>query len=170
MTEPLLTEWTGAAFVPAQRHMKRCWKELEIGARYFVEPISPRSRKTHNHFFAWLHEAWLNLPDDLAEIYPSETHLRKRALIQAGLYNEEIVDAGSNTVAIRVAACLRKREEFALVIVRGAFVIIRTAKSQREAAMDGKSFAQAKATIMAVVADMIGVAPETIQQNAGQAA
>jgi hypothetical protein len=64
-----------------------------------------RSKKSHDHFHAHLDEAWKQLPHGISELYPSVDHLRKRALIDAGYYDEEIIDCGTNEAAIRVASC-----------------------------------------------------------------
>ena len=119
---------------------------------------------SHNHEFAWLTEAWRNLPEGLAELYPSPEHLRKRALIQCGFYDETLVDAGTKAAAIRVAAAFRAREEFSLIAVRGPLVVIRTAKSQSRRAMDKKDFQTIKTQIMELIAGMLGVSVDELQR------
>lgn len=78
---------------PAPGFKKRCDATFTIGARYVLAPREERSSASHRHEFAWLREAWMNLPEHLAEQFPTETHLRKRALIEAGYYDETIVRA-----------------------------------------------------------------------------
>lgn len=125
----------------------------------------PRSHQSHAHEFAWLTEAWRNLPERLANTYPTAEHLRKRALIEAGWYDEEIIDVGTNAGALRVAAHLRKHDDFALVIVRGGYVVVRTAKSQSRRAMDRKTFQASKTALMELVAAMIGVSPAALERS-----
>src|SRR5258708_5689576 len=100
MTRPIAFEWDGEAMKPLQP--KLADKEYVVGERYTLAPFEQRSLATHNHEFAWLYEAWMNLPEALAEQYPSPEHLRKRALIDAGYYDEVAIDAGSKAAAIRV--------------------------------------------------------------------
>lgn len=168
MHRPELFTWDGEAMVP--RHPRRADQLFVVGETYPLIIHEDRSAASHSHEFAWLREAWLNLPEALADIYPSPEHLRKRALIEAGFYDETIVDAGNNAAALRVAAVFRAREEFSLVIVRGPAVVIRTAKSQSRRAMNKREFQESKAAIMEVIAGMIGTPPATLSREAGRAA
>ena len=167
---PLLFSWDGEAMTPVGRHGKTADEHFVIGRKYILVEQQERSAASHNHEFAWLNEAWKNLPESLAELYPSPLHLRKRALIEAGFYDEEIVDAGTSAAAIRVASAFRHREEFSLVIVRGPIVVIRSAKSQSRRAMDKKDFQASKTAVMEVVSALIGVKPTDLAENAAEAA
>lgn len=167
---PLLCEWTGEGFRPLGRSAREADAQFVIGQRYRLAEIEERSQSSHNHEFAWLAEAWRNLPEDLTDEYPSPEHLRKRALVQAGYYDEQIIDAGSNAAALRVAAAIRVRSEFSLVIVRGPIVVIRDPKSQSRRAMGNKLFQESKSAVMEIVSNLIGVAPDELRREAGRAA
>lgn len=169
-TAPLLYSWDGEAMTPVRHHAKRADEHFVIGRKYVLVEHQERSGVSHSHQFAWLNEAWKNLPEDIAPLYPSPTHLRKRALIEAGFYDEEIVDAGTSAAAIRVASAFRHREEFSLVIVRGPIVVLRNAKSQARRAMDRKDFQASKTAIMEIVANLIGVKPADLAENSARAA
>lgn len=162
MSAPKMYRWTGETMEPLPHIRPACDREFVVGEVYRMEAVEARSELSHRHEFAWLKEAWLSLPEKLAAEYPSPEHLRKRALIEAGYYNEQIVDAGSNAAAIRVASAFRSRDDFIVVIVRGPLVAIREAKSQSRRAMKGPEFQASKTAIMEVVADLLGVAPETL--------
>lgn len=149
--------WDGEAMVP--RSPKLADKAYVVGENYLLVNYEQRSLATHNHEFAWLKDAWLNLPESLSDQFPTAEHLRKRALIDAGFYDETIVDAGTNAAAVRVASAFRSREEFSLVIVRGPAVVIRTAKSQSRRSMNKQEFQASKEAILEVVASLIGVKP-----------
>lgn len=148
-------EWDGEVMRPLRP--KRADAFYTVGERYIMAPISHRSDATHRHEFAWLRDAWMSLPEGLADLYPTTEHLRKRALIDAGYYDESITDAGSNAAAIRVASAFRAIDDFSLVIVRGPLVVRRTAKSQSRRAMNKDEFQASKTAIMEVIAGMIGV-------------
>jgi len=135
-----------------------------IGTDYRMAIEEERSADSHKHQFAWLREAWMNLPEGLAEQYPSPEHLRKRALIEAGFFNQTVVDAGSSAAALRVAAAFRARDEFLLVIVRTKYVILRDAQSQSLRAMGKRDFQASKDAVLAVVAGLLGVEPEELQR------
>jgi hypothetical protein len=157
--------WNGETMVP--RSQRLADKAYTVGENYILVTHEDRSTATHNHEFAWLKDAWLNLPENLADEFPTPEHLRKRALIDGGFYDQTIIDAGSNAAALRVASAIRAREEFSLVIVRGPAVVIRTAKSQSRRSMNKQEFQASKTAILEVVSVMIGVNPEEL---AGQAA
>lgn len=163
---PVQFTWDGESMVPAKWQAKLCDQQFVIGERYRMAPIEDRSETSHRHEFAWLREAWKNLPEKLAELYPSPEHLRKRALIDGGFYTEEVIDAGSNAAALRVAAYVRGHDEFAAVIVRGPAVVVRHAKSQSYRAMDKAEFQASKTSILEIVAEMIGVSPERMKPEA----
>lgn len=168
---PIPCNWDGEAFAPvSQRFAKLADKFFIIGEIYAMVVEQPRSRASHNHQFAWLQDAWMNLPEDIAHLYPSDEHLRKRALIEAGYYHELAVDAGSRAAALRVAAAVPVLNEFALAIIEGPMVLVRTPKSQSMRAMGAKQFYESKAAIMQVIADMLGVTPAELAKNAGRAA
>jgi hypothetical protein len=108
---PLRYEGDGEFRVPSPHWGKRADAEYVVGEVYRMAEENQRSTATHNHEFAWVHDAWQNLPENLAPLYPSSEHLRKRALIDCGFYDEQIVDAGSNAAALRVAAAFRARDD-----------------------------------------------------------
>jgi hypothetical protein len=163
---PLLMQWTGDGLAPATPWWaKRVDEHLVVGERYFVEVRHERSEATHRHEFAWLREAWLNLPERLADLYPTPEHLRKRALIDAGFYNEMAVDCGSNAAALRAAAAFRAIDDFAVAIVRGPIVLVRRAKSQSHRAMDRQEFQASKTALMETVAAMIGTSIDVLRRS-----
>lgn len=160
---PLAFQWDGDVMRPL--HPKRADAFYTVGERYIMAPICQRSDASHRHEFAWLREAWMSLPEALADQYPTTEHLRKRALIDAGYYDETIVDAGTAAAAVRVATAFRSIDDFSLVIVRGPYVIRRTAKSQSRCAMGAAVFQQSKTAIMEVIAKMLGVEPGELPQR-----
>lgn len=145
---------------------KQADAEYVVGEVSMMEEWLDRSDISHKQEFAWLREAWKNLPEDLADLYPTPTHLRKRALIQAGYYDETIVDVGSNAAAIRVMIAWQATDAFALFIVRGPILCRRTAKSQARRAMDKKTFQESKTAIMEIVSNLIGVSPDELNREA----
>ncbi len=157
--------WDGESMVP--RSPRLADKAYTVGESYLLVPHEERSSATHNHEFGWLKDAWLNLPEKLADEFPTPEHLRKRALIDGGFYDQTVIDAGTNAAALRVAAAIRAREEFSLVIVRGPVVVIRTAKSQSRRSMNKQEFQASKTAVLEIVSGMIGVKPAEL---VGQAA
>ncbi|MDP3492788.1 MAG: hypothetical protein Q8R82_06705 [Hyphomonadaceae bacterium] len=165
---PILMTWDGEAMTPLPRFAKLADTQYVIGEAYRMTPVEERSEVSHNHEFAWLKSAWQNLPHPLDEEFPSPEHFRKRLLIDTGFYDEQIVDAGTNAAAIRVAAAFRQRDEFISTVIRGPIVVIRTAQSQSRRNMDKERFQASKTAIMEAAAALIGVTPEQLSsQGAG---
>lgn len=155
---PISFQWTDeGTMVPQRRFASACDKEFVVGEIYPLVVEEPRSRSSHNHYFASIAEAWANLPESLADQYPTDDHLRRRALIEAGFYDESIIDCESARAAQNVAAFVGKRDGFALVIIRDQYVIVRTAKSQSVKSMGKDTFQRSKQAVLEVVANMVGV-------------
>ena len=161
--------WDEASGAMIAKWPKLAASRFDNGADYLLAPVEHRSDQTHKHEFAWIREAWMNLPEDLADEYPSPEHLRKRALIMAGFYHEVILDVGSHAAALRVAHFAKGEDEFAVAVVRGGVVVVRKAKSQSKRAMDKAEFQASKTAILDIIADMIGVSPETLNKQDAKA-
>ena len=164
----LLFQWNGEALIP--KRPRQADAEFTIGEEYMMERIEPRSAASHNHYFACVTEAWRNLPEDQADRYPSSEHLRKAALITTGYRDERTIVAASKAEALRLAAFIRPMDEFAIVVVRDAVVVVYTAKSQSLRAMGKKAFGESKQAVLEYLATLIEVAPETLEREAGRAA
>lgn len=157
MNAPFAFTWDGDAMVPTAHFKRACDKEFVVGQVYRMETVEERSVVSHRHYFATLHEYWLNLPEHLAERFPSAEHLRKYALIKAGFYDERSIVAGSKAEAQRLASFIKPMDDFAIVTVSEAVVRVFTAKSQSMKAMGRKTFQESKDKVLDLVADMIGV-------------
>lgn len=170
---PMSFEWSGDAMVPLARHHNEANAHFVIGQVYRLCEFEDRSMNSHRHEFAWLREAWKNLPEDLAPLFPTVESLRKRALIEGGFFYEKIVEARSPAEARNIAALVESLDEFAYVKIDGNVVITRRAMSQRmrgKYAMDRKTFQDSKTAVLRIVSDLIGVTPETLTRNAEKAA
>jgi hypothetical protein len=168
MSRPVAFQWDGEVMKPA--HPGIADREYVVGERYMLAPFEQRSQASHSHEFAWLHEAWLNLPERLAAQFPSSEHLRKYALIQVGYSNSQSHVCASRAEALRLAAFIRPIDEFAVVTVNGNVVNHFTAKSQSRRAMGKAEFQDSKTRIMDFIAAMIGIEPATLAREAGRAA
>jgi len=166
LMSPVAFKWVADAMVPLRPEAAKAY---EPGRVYWLEEVSERSWVSHSHQFAWLAEAWLQLPEDLAPLYPSPEHLRKRALIQAGFYDETAIPITDIKTAKTLIRYLHANDEFASVFLRDSTVFVRRAKSQRvhgPGAMSKAEFERSKNAILNVVAEMIGVSPEDLKAAA----
>src|SRR5215207_1444516 len=167
---PIMFWWDGEAMHPAAPvFAKRCDEVFVIGQRYNLVEHQTRDADYHKQQFAWIREAWKSMPERFADQFPSPEHLRKKALIECGYYNETIVDAGTNAAALRVALVLRAIDDFAHVIVRGPAVVRRVAKSQSHRTMDRKEFAESKDAILDHIAALLEVDPQTLSRQRNSA-
>ena len=91
-TAPILYSWNGEAMIPHRRFQAECDRTFVVGENYRLAIHEDRSTASHNHEFAFVAEAWAQLPEHLAEQFRTPEHLRKRALISAGYFNQQEVD------------------------------------------------------------------------------
>src|SRR3990167_2345512 len=167
---PLLFRWSGDTMEPLGRHHERCNELFVVGEIYRMNAVEERSLASHNHFFAALHDAWLNLPDEKAMGFPTAEALRKHALIMTGHRDERKFSASSPAEARKIAAFLKPRDEYAIISFAGNVVLEWTAKSQSRKAMGGPTFQKSKDDVLDFVAGLIDVPRETLSAEAGRAA
>lgn len=109
-----------------------------------------RSRASHNHQFAEIHEAWSNLPASHAgaPYAQSAEHFRKHALIVTGHCDTQTISFSTQeqalTAAPYIAELARKGHGYALVSVRGPLVVCATPHSQTYKAMGKERFQRSK--------------------------
>ena len=158
---PFPMHWDGEALRPRAGSY---WSRLAddrfvIGEQYLVTEQLESSARSRSHFFAVLKDHWDSFPDALLERFPSVEHLRKYALIKSGFHNRESVVLGSHADAERVAAFMRPKDEFALVVVTECEVARYTAKSQRPAAMGRTEFQKSKDAVLDFCNKLLGIEP-----------
>lgn len=165
---PMTFAWNGEALVALNG--KLADRHFVVGETYRMVEHHERTSATHRHYFACLADAWENLPEHLAERFPTSEHLRKFALIRAGYRDERTIVASSRAEARRLAAFVTPLDTFAIVTVAESTVSVFTAKSQSHRAMGARDFQASKTAVLDVLANMIGVQPETLSREAGRAA
>ena len=151
----------GGAIVPIGRHAEK----LTEGEIVFVTIDRDRSDASHRHEFAWLRQAWENLPESLSgePFAASPEHLRKYALIQCGYRDVREVVLGDDDEARRVLAFVRPMvDRYAIIAASGPVIRIYTARSQSRKAMGAKGFQESKTRIMDYIAGLLGVTAEDL--------
>jgi len=167
-TPPLAFVWTGEAMVPT--HPSIAGKHFALDEIYRLVEHNDRSQKSHSHYFAALHEGWQNLPEHIAERFPTDEHLRKYALIKAGYHDSQSITCASKAEAVRVAAFIRPADEFSVVTVTEATVTRYAAKSQKLRAMGRDVFQKSKSDVLDVIAALVGVKSDQLKREATRAA
>lgn len=163
---PITFTWEGDCFRPVGRFARLADQQFVIGETYDLAPIEERSAATHRHYFAVIHEAWVNLPERMSERFPTSEHLRKWALIKAGYRNERTVVCASRAEALKIKAFVRPIDDYAVVLAQAAVVLIYTAKSQSVKAMGKDEFQASKQAVLDVISELIGVEVTQLEKAA----
>jgi hypothetical protein len=153
---PILCRWDGLAFQPLDRFKRISDERYVVGEVYYVEASQGRSESSHRHYFACINEAWKNLPDEIAQQFPTPEVLRKKALILAGYANITSFVTPTRKAALQLAAYIRKRDDCCIVEVRGQVISVGEARSQSHRAMGKKEFQDSKEKVLEIIAGMIG--------------
>lgn len=163
---PMLFRWDGVSMLLHRRHHNEAAAYYVIGQSYRLAEIEERSEVSHNHEFGWLKEAWLSLPEGIAREFPSQEHLRKRALIATGWCTMTDYPCGTRAEALRWAANLQREiDAYSIVEVQQSVVRVFKAMSQSRKAMNKADFQASKTAILEWVAALLDVAPATLAKQ-----
>lgn len=166
---PLL--WRDGAFWPATPYQAtRCAEHFEIGGKYALIEYQPRNMPRHAALFAQLDEVWEQLPEGMADDFPTQDHLRAFALIKTGWHDRTSYILKDADEALKLAGDLRRRSQFSLVVVSGATVDFYEPKSQAVRAMKDPEFVKSMNDVLDYAANLVGIDRNTLKENAGQAA
>ena len=159
MSGPLTFTWDGDNMAPVAGCRRAANELYVVGERYRMDVVEDASQRSRGHYFAVLKETWLNLPDQIAGEFGSVEHLRKRALIETGHYDERRFAASSPLEARKLLAFLKPMDEYAVFALAGNVVIERKAKSQSRKAMGAPTFQKSKDDVLGWCADLLDVKP-----------
>lgn len=165
---PLLYRWEGDCWRPIGRFAKEADRHFTIGETRKLAEVEDRSGPSHRHYFAELREAFLNLPEHLAERFVNEDDLRKFALCKAGFCDTKRIACASNADALNLFRTLGPDYDYATI--EGKAVTFFTAHSQSYRAADKATFKAQKDAVIGVLEDLIGVGPGELARNAREAA
>lgn len=162
---PIPMMFDGEAFRPLPNFLRAARLHYGAGEVVPLLPHEGRSKRSHDHFFAVVHEAWKNLPESQTERFPEDDALRYHALILTGHCNAVATVCMFKTEAARLAEALMQRSaEYAIVTVNGKVVTRYTAKSQSLKAMGKEAFQKSKDDVLGFLANMLGVEPQALAQ------
>ena len=111
-------------------------------------------------------QVWHELPKPAGE----GDLLAKWALIRAGFRDERTIACSSKAEAQRVADFVKPMDDYAVVVVREAVVLVYTAQSQSMRAMGKKSFQESKQAVLDALDALLGVDAGETAENAARAA
>jgi hypothetical protein len=162
MNIPIPMEWNGEAMVPLPRFKQACDRQFDAGSRYTLEVVQERSSRSHKHLMATINTCWQTLPEHLAKRFPTPTHLRKWALIEAGYRNERVIVCQSKDQRNEIIMLARWLDAYTVILVKDNIVKIATAKSQSYREMGKKDFAASKEAIFRILAELLDVDVDTL--------
>lgn len=167
--EPLNAIYNGTGFDLASPFwVRRADKYYVIGQKYRLIEVQERNMGKHAAYFATVNEAWANLPDNLAEQYPSADALRYRALISTGYCTQQTVTVASASEARRVAIFFKPDDPYSIVVAKGNTVIRYRAMSQSIKAMGGKVFSESADAVLAWICQLLGVTLAQLKEHSGK--
>ena len=151
--------WDGDAMVPHRAASRLAEKSFTSGHAYRLIVQEQRSRASHDHYFAAVHEGWMNLPERLQIGFPTETHLRKYALIEAGFCTVRRVLKGARITIDRYAVI--DTDDHGGVTVYEAL----SQKIRGPGAMSAADFKKSKQLVLEIIANMVGVTPDELMKE-----
>ncbi len=168
---PVAFKFVAGKMEPATKfHADRAAKQFVEGQTYVLVVNEARSPESHSHYFAALHDGWLNLAEEYAEQHPTSSHLRAWALVKAGYAERHIVTCASHDDALRTAAIAASRDKIRIIDVDDCVVQIWIPDSQSKAAMGKEKFEASKRAVLDIVAAMARTTRTELEANAGKAA
>lgn len=161
---------TDGCLRPYDAHAREQLVACRDGEVLAVEIERHRSGASHRHQWAWVHDAWMTIPEALSDqsFARSSEALRKHALIETGFCNIETLTFASAAAAEQAAPFMLRlatqAHGYARAEIDGRTVRVLTPQSQSYQAMGAKRFQESKTAILNWIAALLGVEPEDISQ------
>lgn len=167
---PVVFVWDGNNMVPLPRFKRLCDSQFAVNEEYPLMIVENRSQASHNHYFAALHEAYLNLAEEYAQEFDSEEHLRHWCLCKTGYCTTTTYVLNTAADAQQLRDALKKANASTIVGVAGNVAKVYTPMSQSLAAMKKQAFEDSKRAVLDLVASMARTTPADLKKNAGRSA
>lgn len=163
MIRPVQFIWTDEGVMkPLPRFKTLCDRQYAVGEEYALGPIDNIPSKSRAGFFVDLHNAWSTMQEG-DNRFPSETHLRKRALIAAGwaTHTQTVLDTPKDAQKSKIM--LNRVEEYALVTIGGCVVDVWIAKSIANGQITAEQWRVVKPKALAWIAEQANTTVEDLQ-------
>lgn len=160
--------WDGNVMIPLPRFKRLCDQQFEVNEEYPLVILENRSLASHNHYFAALHEGYMNLAEEYAQEFDSIEHLRHWCLCREGFCTQDRYELNTAEDARTLLKVLKAQNKSTIVKVTGSTVIVYTPESQSMAAMKKDKFEASKKAVLARVASMANTTPAELKKNAGR--
>ena len=168
------------AWVPLRRYDNLAKRQNSEGDEHPIAPLEPRSRASHDGYFAELHKIFENLPENLDAVaerlgiktFPPNgfvdiEHFRAWCLCEVGCCSVEQRECDSHDDAVWMATTWRKfTPVYGQISVRGNRITIKEPLSQSAAAMSKEPFEESKRKVLDLGQAIIGVTRRELRQAA----
>lgn len=166
---PCAFRFDNGLMIPANSfHASRANKQFNQGQTYVLVVNEARSPESHKFYFAMLHEAWLNLSEEHAELHPTAEHLRAYCLMKTGHADKSTIVCATPEDAIRTAAIASTRDKIRIIEVSGKVVQVWIPRSQSLRSMGKVEFERSKNDVLDLAASMARTTRQALQDNAGK--
>ena len=167
---PILFVRVDNHMVPLPRFQRLFDEMYAVNEEYPLMPLEERSRASHNHYFAALHEGYLNLAEEYAQEFDSEEHLRHWCLCKAGFCTKDRWVMNTAEDARNLRDALKSQNRSTIIAVNGNVATVYTPMSQSMPAMKKQEFEDSKKAVLELVASMARTTPAELKKNAGRSA
>jgi hypothetical protein len=162
------------AMVPLLRYHNVAQRQFAEGAEYILAEVEERSRASHNHYFAALHQGFENLPEKIQARFPTIEHMRAWMLIETGCCEEKEFRLANETERKRLGTFIRTQSRYARLtptMIDGfPVLIVRTPLSQSMREMGKREFEASKKKVLDLLEAFVGVPLGTLMKNAKESA
>lgn len=165
------------AMVPTKRYRRTATQQFHDGEEYPLTIVQARSRAAHNRYFAALHEAFVNVREDIAARWPTEEHFRAWLLIETKWCVEKEIDCVNERHAMLLAKHCRSESPFARIKItespttgKKTLVFIWVPMSQDHSSMDKETFKKSSDDVLDLAAHFSRTNRTELLKNAGRSA
>lgn len=167
---PILYVRVDNHLVPLPRFMKLFDEQIAVSEEVALDRVQNRSMASHNHYFASLHEGYLNLAEEYAQEFDSEEHMRHWCLCKEGFCTSTRWVMNTAEDARQLRKALKEANASTIVGVEGNVATVYHPYSQSLAAMGKTIFEESKQAVLARVASMARTTVAELNKNAGRSA
>ena len=167
---PVVCVWDGEHFIPLPRFRALCDQQFVVHAEYPLIPSEERAMSHHRGYFAALHDAWMNLPEEDHGRWPSSEHFRSWLLVETGFCTETDYVMDNEKGARRLAMDLRRMNPYSIIRVSGNVVKHFEPESQAVASANKERFGMQTKAVLELAASMARTTPAELKKNAGRSA
>ena len=157
---PIVFTWRDGTMTPMARFSRLAERWFTSGHAYrmmVMEEAEERSQRSHNAYFAAVHNAWQNLPEHLQLAFPTDDRLRKYALIKTNFCDvKHLTGDAKRHIAV---------DGYAIITHENGVTTVYTAKSQSYRTMGKAEFEASKKAVLDFLADMVGVTAEQLMKE-----